>query len=460
MFLNCAASFAPIIFNIYTMKVLVSAIVCNPYLGSEHYFGWSAVKCLAQDHTLCVITGSRNRPDLAKAEADGLVLPNVRFFYAGEFKKWHPNRLLARMQEWREYINFSKDSLAVARALHRTEKFDLVHHVTFATWRVASPLWQLGIPFIFGPIGGNEKFPFRIFPVLSPAGAAFELLRKTSNVVSRFSPGVRRGICGAAHIFAATTETEQLVKAMRGSGKGISRLLPGFYSAAKVAAFSRFASGKNLDGPLRLFASGNLGGHKGLGLALPALAQAKKCGVNFRYHLGAGGPEIPHLKKLVARLNINQEVVFGGAMSSEDYQRELGNTHVYLLPSLRESVGLTMMEAMLAGCVPVVADCGGPNFIVTEDCGYKIPVSTQERMIAEMADTLVAIDHDRKIILDKGKLASKRIAEHFTEDHYRRTVNAVYASVTKYDSELEKNVCQPAPRKNANKSACCPPPPA
>ncbi len=280
------------------MKVLVSAIACDPYLGSEHYFGWSAIKCLAQDHELRVIVGSRIRSDLARAEAEGLVPSNVRFVYAGQFKEWHPNPLLARLQEWKEYTHFARDLLTVAHGLQRTEKFDVVHHVTFATWRVATPLWQLGIPFIFGPIGGNEKFPFRLFPVLSPAGAAFELLRKTSNVISRFSPGVCRGICGAAHIFAATTETEQLVKAVRGSGDGISRLLPGFYSAAKVAAFSRFVPDKKVDGPLRIFASGNLGGHKGIGLAMEALARVKKHGVKFCYHLGASGPEVPHLRRL------------------------------------------------------------------------------------------------------------------------------------------------------------------
>jgi glycosyltransferase involved in cell wall biosynthesis len=230
---------------------------------------------------------------------------------------------------------------------------------------------------------------------------------------------------------------------VRGSGDGISRLLPGFYSAAKVAAFSRFVPAKKVDGPLRIFASGNLGGHKGIGLAMQALARVKKHGVKFYYHLGAKGPEIPHLRRLVAKLDLNQEVIFGDTMSSEDYQRELGNTHVYLLPSLRESVGLTMMEAMLAGCVPVVADCGGPNFIVTDDCGYKIAVSSRRQMIEDLANIIVAIDRDRKIILEKGKLASKRIAEHFTEDNYRRTVNAVYLAVTKCDRELEKNGCQP-----------------
>jgi glycosyltransferase involved in cell wall biosynthesis len=411
------------------MRVLISALACNPYQGSENFFGWAAVKCLAQDHQLCVITGSRNRPDHARAQAEGLIPPSVRFAYAGAFKPWHPNLQLARVQNWKEYIDFARDSLTVARELQRTEKFDIVHHITITTWRVASPMWRLGIPFVFGPICGDEEFPFRLFPILSPAGAAFELLRKTSNVISRLSPGVRRSIREAAHIFAITREAEQLAKTFRGSSKGISQLSPGFYSAATAAEFSRFVPGKNTDGVLRLYAAGKLGGQKCIALAFQALSLAKKRGVNFRYHLGAGGPEIPHLKKLAATLGLTREVFFGGTMSREDYQQELGSTHVYLLPSMRETVGLAMLEAMLAGCVPIVADNSGPRLAVTEDCGYKIPVSTPGRMAEEIANIIVAIDRDRKIILKKGELASKRIASHFTDENYRRTINTVYESL-------------------------------
>jgi glycosyltransferase involved in cell wall biosynthesis len=399
-------------------------------MGSESYFGWAAVRCLARDHELWVITTGRNRPDFLRAEAEGLIPPNVRFVYAGSFKEWHPNRLLARVQGWKEYIQFAKDSLAVATDLHRKEKFDLVQHITYSTWRVASPMWRLGIPFVFGPIAGNETFPFRLFPVLSPAGAAFELARKTSNVFSRYFPSVRQSILEADHIFAITEESERLMKSIRGSGKSVSRLSPGFYSEAKAAEFSRCVAGKSVDGMLRLYVAGNLGGQKCIAIALQALALVKKRGVAFRYYLGAGGPEIPHLKKLAAKLDLNEEIIFGGAMSREDYQQELGRTHVYLLPSMRETVGLTMMEAMLAGCVPVVADNGGPRLTVTEDCGYKVAVSTPKRMAEKVADIIVAIDRDRKIIPKKGQLASQRIITTYTEENYRNSVNAVYRALT------------------------------
>jgi len=413
------------------MKILVSAIACDPYSGSELYFGWSAVKALAQDHQLCVITSSRHAPNLAKAEAEGLIPPNLRFVYAGKFKEYHRNRMLARLQSWREYIHFSQAILPLAKRLHQVEKFDVVHHVTYATWRVASPLWKLGIPFVFGPIGGNEYFPPRLFPILSPAAAAFELARMLSNLVSRFSPRVRRSLREAAHVFAANAETEQLARTLRGSGKGVSRLLPGFYAEEKISTFSRFAQDKKLDGPLRLFAAGNMEGRKGVALALSALARAKKAGVDFRYRLGANGPEIPHLKRLAIRLDLSHEVLFADNLHGEDYQCELGATHVFLLPSLRESAGLTMMEAMLAGCVPVVADGGGPGAIVTDDCGYKIPVHNREQIVDQIAETIIAIDRNRKIILEKGRLASQRIANGFSEQNYRNTVNNVYRSVLK-----------------------------
>jgi hypothetical protein len=115
------------------MKVLVSAIACTPYSGSESYFGWSVVQCLARDHDLWVLTSGRNRPDFDRALAEGLVPSNIHFSYANRFKEWPANRMKARLQCWIEYRDYSQDIPALAQALHQTVHFDLVHHVTIAT---------------------------------------------------------------------------------------------------------------------------------------------------------------------------------------------------------------------------------------------------------------------------------------------------------------------------------------
>lgn len=412
------------------MKILISAIACSPFHGSEGYFGWSAVLALAQDHEVWVLTHRRVQAELERANQDGLVPANVHFAYAGDFQPWHLNRMRARLQSWREYQRFSRAILPVARELHAREKFDLAHHVTYATWRVASPLWQLGIPFVFGPIGGYEQFPVRFFSTLSPAAMAFELLRMASNLASRFSPAVRACLRHADHVLVANAETEQLVRNIRGTAAGMSRLMANFHSAARIAGFRRFASEKPTTGPLKMFAAGNMEGRKGVALALEALAQVKAAGVQFQYRLGAGGPEVGHLKTLADQLGLAGEVIFGEGLRGEAYQRELGSTHIYLLPSLRDSAPVTLTEAMLAGCVPVVVGGGGPEFMVTDECGYKIPVTTRKKVVRQLAEAIVALDRNRHLIHEKGLAASQQIARNFSEENYRNKVSEVYKQTT------------------------------
>jgi glycosyltransferase involved in cell wall biosynthesis len=414
------------------MKVLISARACNPYWGSESFGGWSAVKCLAKDHDLWVVTGKRNQTHLERAESEGLIPKNVRFIYAGSFRPFSENRMWARFQDWNEYIGYSRAILPIAGDLHRRIQFDLTHHVSIATWRVASPLWQLGIPFAFGPVGGNEKFPLRFLPVLSGAARAFELCRMGSNMISRHSPAVRSCLRRSSHVLAANRETAVLATQLRGSDANVTHLSPAFFFDDKIKAFAASSAAKNACAPLRLIAGGNLEGRKGVALALLALARVKGKAVKFRYlFTGGGGPELGALRNLAVNLGLQDDVVLGESLSGPAYREELAAAHVFLLPSLRESCGVTMMEAMLAGCVPVVADCGGPAGIVTDECGYKMAVSNPEQMVSDLAATILTIDRQREIILKKGCAAAERIAAAFSEGNYRKIIGSVYVSMLK-----------------------------
>lgn len=419
------------------MKILVSAWACNPKLGSESHVGWTAIQCLARDHELWVLTSPRHRDDLESARAAGQIPEHVHFAYAGQFKPWHPNRLAAKMQGWKEYIDFTKAILPVAKELHAEQHFELAHHLTLVSWRVPCLLWQLGIPLIFGPVAGKEAFPTRFLPMLSPATAAFEIARKLSNAASSVSPAVRTCIRNASHVFAANSETAALMERLRGRPEGISCLLAYFHSNRAARQGGQPAE-KVLDGPLRLFAGGSLEGRKGVALALRALARAKSRGVKFRYRFGGNGPEFAHIQELKIKLGLQDEVIVGETLSGKDYQDELQATHAYLLPSLRESAGITLAEAMLAGCVPIVADCGGPGQMVIEDCGYKVPASSPDALVEELSRIIVQIDSNRDILRKKGPAAAERIARDFSEEHYRNTINSVYAMAQRKDAPRQR----------------------
>lgn len=49
----------------------------------------------------------------------------------------------------------------------------------------------------------------------------------------------------------------------------------------------------------------------------------------------------------------------------------LGRAKIYLHCAQNEHFGITIVEAMAAGCVPLVHDSGGPREIVSDDVGYK-----------------------------------------------------------------------------------------
>src|SRR4051812_25533322 len=127
------------------MKILISAIACDPFGGSEALHGWLACRSLADLGELWLLVSAEHRPGVERGKAQGLVPEGMHFVFVGEEKGYLENRMLARIQSWARYMEFSRTILPLARELHEKIGFDLSHHVTYSTWRVASPLWQLGI---------------------------------------------------------------------------------------------------------------------------------------------------------------------------------------------------------------------------------------------------------------------------------------------------------------------------
>ena len=415
------------------MKILVSADACTPFSGSEAHLGWSVVQCMARHHELWVVTSGRHQPDIERAAAQGLIPPGVTFTYANWPKPRSSNFIVSRFQNWMEYREFTNDALVVAKKLHQSVRFDLIHHVTVSTWRMGLPFWKLGIPFIWGPIGGAEQFPFKLYPLLSAPSKGYELARSLSNGLSRCSPSVRSCARHATHIAAATIETKRLLVKLRGTESGVSLLSHAFFPPSTIETFSALASQRNFDGPLRFFAGGMLEGRKGLALAIQALGRLKQQGMKFSFYIGGHGAEQGHLRNLADRLGLRESVVFG-LWKGKDYLDQLAASHIYLLPTLRDAAGLTMMEAMLAGCVPVVADCGGPAHIVTEASGCKIPVGNAAVMIDALAGAIAALDKDRSLLQRKSVEATNRIKTTFSEEAYFRAMNNLYQQVTNHQN--------------------------
>ena len=139
--------------------------------------GWTSVNAIALDHDVHVITSRAGQVDIEKEMAGNPLRGKMTFTYIGEPIRWYENRLIARFQSWIAYRKWVEEAKRVAKQLCSKQQFDVLHHVTYATWRMGTPLAGLGRPLIFGPVGGGEKFPFRFLSILSPIARWFEIAR-------------------------------------------------------------------------------------------------------------------------------------------------------------------------------------------------------------------------------------------------------------------------------------------
>ncbi len=390
-----------------------------------------ALKAIASRHDVWVLGHAKDAEAIERARVEGLIGGNVRFFPHSDWGGRHANRILARVQNWRDYQNWTRMVLETGRKLEKEIGFDVVHHVTLSTWRVPSELWRLGKPFVWGPVGGAEVFPLKLLPGAGLLPAIYELARRWQNARAFRSIALKQCIQNSAWIFASSPETHRLLLRAGCPKHKIGLLSAAFFSPSQVEWFGDNQSREWLRRPrvLRLFAGGDLEARKGFHLALKALSEIGKRGTDFSYHIAGRGPEEGRLKALTGKLGMEDKVRITGPLAGDDYRRKLWETDVYLLPSLRDSAGLTLMEAMLAGCVPVVANCGGPGMIVTDDSGFRVEVSSEGSMVDQIVRDLIQIAGNCERAVVKSESARRRIAEDYSEAAYLKSMQAIYAEV-------------------------------
>ena len=313
------------------MKILLSAIACHPDRGSESGVGWKAAAALSKEHTVHVLTSKGEQEGVELVLATG-AHPNLSFTFFGTDAPYHRNRLIARIQSWQRYVDWTRQSLEIARKLAAQHHFDFAHHVTYSSWRIPSPLWQLDLPFVWGPVGGAAVYPLHLLGSLAKRSAVFELVRGLSNLHASYSRSLRSCVRNSDAVVASNKETFDKLLALRGRSDGMRLLFPTFFTDQQIAMFRCDPADKPPADPIRLFAGGNIIGSKGLIFALEALTLAAKRGIHWRLVVGGYGPEVPFLKKKARALGVDQWIDFHMGFSGEQYANKLKESHIFILP--------------------------------------------------------------------------------------------------------------------------------
>lgn len=145
-------------------KVLISAYACEPGKGSEQGVGWRWLLEIAQHAEVWLITRKNNQESIEK-ELPPDLCTCIHFIY---FDLPRPLRSFKRGQSglYLYYALWQWGAYRCAKAIIRVQRFDFCQHLTFGSMWMPTFMHMLGIPFIWGPIGGGEAIPLQLIAYL------------------------------------------------------------------------------------------------------------------------------------------------------------------------------------------------------------------------------------------------------------------------------------------------------
>jgi glycosyltransferase involved in cell wall biosynthesis len=93
---------------------------------------------------------------------------------------------------------------------------------------------------------------------------------------------------------------------------------------------------------------------------------------DFTLYLGGDGELRPQLQDEAKRLGLGGHCVFLGIMDRETVREWMQRCDFFVLPSLHETFGIVVAEAMACGKPVIATRCGGPEFTVTPESGILV----------------------------------------------------------------------------------------
>ncbi len=391
-----------------TLRVIATAYACEPNTGSETGIGWNVVREVARHEgvDVTVITRKNNRPEIESAlggDAD-----NAPTFVYYDLPSWAGWWKRGRRGLQLYYYLWQIGAARLARRLHGERSFDCAQHVTFGRYWTPSFLPSLGIPFFWGPVGGGETFPRPFWDTFSTRARLYEIARSVARAVGELDPFVRRTARRSSRAFAATRETQQRLRRL---GAQDVELLGN--AALSRAEHTRLAAADApADGPLRFVSAGRLLHWKGFDLAVRAFAAADI--PDAEYWILGDGPHRAALERLAEDLGVQSRVRFFGSVARDQVEQCLEAAHVMVHPSLHDSGGWAVIEAMATGRPIICLDLGGPAVMVDDQTGFSIVPTNADDAVRSIAQAMHLLDSDRHRLAQMGAAASRRVAEVFS----------------------------------------------
>ena len=165
---------------------------------------------------------------------------------------------------------------------------------------------------------------------------------------------------------------------------------------------------------------------KGIDDAIRAVAILKRDFPTISYLVVGDGIGVEPCKALADELGVADNVHFVGYR--RDIETFLTRMDLFVFPSLKEGMGIALVEAMAQGLATVATNIGGIPEVITPDCGILVPAKNPDELAREISKLLT----NSELRASMASAAQKRAADVFsvsamessTYDVYQRLLSA------------------------------------
>jgi glycosyltransferase involved in cell wall biosynthesis len=377
---------------------LVFAYSCEPNKGSEPGAGWGTLMAIREIAHPVVLM----RPDSMSAVRrwqrtdEG---PSPEFVIVPE-PGWATAVRRNRLAAFGLYLLWLRRAKSTAHDIVRDRRIDLAHHVTYSAYWLPSPAVHLGVPSLWGPVGGAVTTPRSLMSLLGPRGRVTEYVDRWAVRLAELIPATRRTWR------AATLRLVQNRETLRRIERVTSRPSWLFNHAVFHSVEKQTVRPSSIPRDYLIWMS-QLESRKGPELVVRAAAQADP---SVRLLMAGDGPERERMHRLASELGVGERIEFIGSVEHTRALQLVQWAKAAVFTGLREEGGLALAEALFLGVPTIVLDHGGPGLIgragLEGDRVRFISVDSEDRTVRDLAAALsTAMNADetqRSPIIDRS----------------------------------------------------------
>ena len=319
------------------------------------------------------------------------------------------------------------DGVLVSRFRYAPEKFERLGYTgSLHRDALTSPLVALTLPFYLWSFWRAATREIRAFNpdvvhahwwipsgcVASVLGRPYLITSHGSDVRLLESVPLLRAL--ARRVFAGAAA---LTTVSRFLARDLARLMPRLVTPVEVTPMpldvDRFAAGvlEARAEPPRVLYAGNLVPSKGVDVLIEAVSLLLGRGVHCQLRILGEGPALSTLQAQVEKLGLTDAVSFSPFLPQSAMPAEYGRSTVTVLPTRgnAEGLGLTLVEALLAGSAVVGTPAGGiPEVVRHEETGL-IARDGDAADLAAQIDRLLTDSELRERLVRQGSEHARRV---------------------------------------------------